>query len=58
LQNSGEQLNAAEKEESEGEREGEEQTTLRGGDVWLAVETTKAGGELRELLSTVLQREQ
>ena len=30
--------------------EGEEQVTLRGGNVWLAVETTKASGNLRELL--------
>jgi hypothetical protein len=36
------------KEEGEGERE--EQATQRRGDVWLAVETTKTDGELRELL--------
>jgi hypothetical protein len=41
--------NAA-KEEEEGEGEGEEQATLRGDDVWLAVETAEASGELRELL--------
>jgi hypothetical protein len=34
-----------------GEGEGEEQATLRNDNVWLAVETTEAGGE-RELLST------
>jgi len=39
-----------EEEEGEGEGEGKEQTTLRGGDVWLAVETAEAGGELKELL--------
>jgi hypothetical protein len=36
------------KEEGEGERE--EQATQRRGNIWLAVETTKTGGELRELL--------
>jgi hypothetical protein len=56
--------NAKEEEEEEeergggggGEGEGEEQTTLRSCDVWLTVETTKANGELRELLgrSTVI----
>jgi hypothetical protein len=43
--------NAKDKGEGEGEREGEEQATLRNDNVWLAVETTEAGGE-RELLST------
>jgi hypothetical protein len=38
------------KEEEGGEGEGEEQATLRGDDVWLAVETEEASGELRELL--------
>ena len=36
------------KEEGDGERE--KQATLRRGDVWLAFETRKVGGELRELL--------
>jgi hypothetical protein len=35
----------------EGEREGEEQTSLRSGDVWLTVETMEASDK-RELLST------
>jgi len=39
----------AEKEEEEEEGEGDEQATLRGDNVWLVVETTEAGGELREL---------
>jgi len=38
-----------EKEEEEGEGEGDEHATLRGDNVWLAVETTEASGELREL---------
>jgi hypothetical protein len=38
----------AEKEEEE-EGEGDEHATLRGDNVWLVVETTEAGGELREL---------
>ena len=38
-----------EEEEGEGEGEGDEHATLRGDNVWLAVETTEAGGELREL---------
>jgi hypothetical protein len=44
--------NAAKEEggEGEGEGEGEEQATLHDDDVWLAVETTEASGELRELL--------
>jgi hypothetical protein len=36
-------------EEEEGEGEGDEHATLRGDNVWLAVETTEADGELREL---------
>jgi hypothetical protein len=39
----------AEKEEEEEEGEGDEHATLRGDNVWLVVETTEAGGELREL---------
>jgi hypothetical protein len=48
--NSGEQLNAIEEGEGEGQREGEEQATLRDDDVWLAV--------VRELFSTVHAAEQ
>jgi hypothetical protein len=40
--------------EGEGEREGEEEEEEEEEEQWLAVEMTEGGGELRELLSTVL----